>query len=66
MGATAAVTVLCTASGLPEGGVDQIEFTMTNTSAEHVANFVNVTTAICKPTPPITTNRRDNLWCYFY
>ena len=45
MGATAAVTITCTASGLPEGGVDQISYTMTNTSAANTVQLFEVATA---------------------
>lgn len=46
MGATAAITIKATASGLPEGGIDQIDFTMTNTSAANTVQLFNVATAV--------------------
>lgn len=46
MGATAAVTISATASGLPEGGIDQVSYSFTNTSAAAFRTILGVTTAL--------------------
>lgn len=49
--ATAAITLSATASGLPEGGVDEILFSVSNTSAANTVTNLEVTTALASATP---------------
>lgn len=51
--ATAAITVSATASGLPEGGVDQLSYTMTNTSAANTVTLASLTTLVGTATPVV-------------
>lgn len=53
MGATAAITISATASGLPEGGLDQVSYQMTNTSAAATRSIMSLTTAVGTATPVI-------------
>lgn len=61
--ATAEITVIATASGLPEGGVDQLEYTMSNTSAANTVQLVSLTTAIATATPVVMPSSARFVLC---
>lgn len=52
-GATAAITLSATCSGLIEGGLDQVSYQLTNTSAAASRSILSLTTLVGTATPVV-------------